>query len=311
MQEQPMQQHPTATLGGDIPRADDLSRCVHCGLCLMSCPTFVVTGLEPESPRGRIALIKAASEGRIALNDTVLPHLDQCLQCRNCEAVCPSGVPYGRIMEGARAQIVGQRLEPPVRRVVRTAILRGLLPHRRRLETVAAGLRWYRRSGAQAVFRRAARLGVVPRRLAELEALAPNLPDRAFRPPAHRVIATAAVATSSRNAGQSGTGADSALHDRSAAVEAPADSERMTPQPSVGTRRVAFFTGCVMPLMYPATHEATLRVLARNGVAALAPPAPTCCGALMVHSGDRDGARVLARAVVDRYLDLGVEAVIV
>src|SRR4051812_45716705 len=111
-----MQHLTIEALGGDAPSAEDLSRCVHCGLCLMSCPTFVVTCLEPESPRGRIALIRAVSEGRIEMNETVLPHLDQCLQCRNCESVCPSGVPYGRIMEGARAQIVEQRIEPALRR---------------------------------------------------------------------------------------------------------------------------------------------------------------------------------------------------
>ena len=90
---------------GDAPTLEDLSKCVHCGLCLNACPTYVVTGLEVESPRGRIYLARAVSEGRLDVNATVQSHWDLCLQCRACEAVCPSGVPYGRIMEHTRAQV--------------------------------------------------------------------------------------------------------------------------------------------------------------------------------------------------------------
>src|SRR5579884_2483637 len=154
-----------AFVGPDAPREDDLMRCVHCGLCLMSCPTFVATGLETESPRGRIYLIRAAHEGRIDLNDAVLPHLELCLQCRNCEAVCPSGVPFGRIMEGARAQIFAQGLDAPAPRRLRTLILRGLLPHRGRIEAVAHLLRLYQRSGLKAAVRRSPLLRVLPRSL--------------------------------------------------------------------------------------------------------------------------------------------------
>lgn len=89
----------------EAPAPDDLSKCVHCGLCLNACPTYVVTGLELESPRGRIHLAKLVAEGRIELTAAVQSHWDLCLQCRACEAVCPSGVPYGRIMEHTRAQL--------------------------------------------------------------------------------------------------------------------------------------------------------------------------------------------------------------
>ncbi|MCH7577870.1 MAG: 4Fe-4S dicluster domain-containing protein, partial [Chloroflexi bacterium] len=95
--------------GPFAPSDADLSRCVHCGLCLESCPTYTETGLETESPRGRLYLIKAIAEERIEATPTVVGHLDLCLQCRNCEAVCPSGVPYGRIMEGARAELLANR----------------------------------------------------------------------------------------------------------------------------------------------------------------------------------------------------------
>ena len=91
--------------GPDAPAESDLYRCVHCGLCLSSCPTYVETALEMESPRGRLALMKAVNEGRVEITPRIVSHWEACLQCRACEAVCPSGVPYGRIMERTRAQV--------------------------------------------------------------------------------------------------------------------------------------------------------------------------------------------------------------
>src|SRR5512134_1828702 len=90
----------------------DLSQCVRCGLCLQHCPTYVETGLETESPRGRLYLIQALTTGLVEPTENALGHLDQCLQCRNCEAVCPSGVPYGRIMEHARADAIQRGAAP-------------------------------------------------------------------------------------------------------------------------------------------------------------------------------------------------------
>ncbi|GBD12241.1 Lactate utilization protein A [bacterium HR24] len=106
-----------------LPSEADLSRCVHCGLCLQSCPTYRVLRLEPDSPRGRIHIIRSLVEGRIGPTPVALEHLELCLQCRNCEAVCPSGVPFGRIMESARAMVTKRRSAPLSWRV-RQALLR-------------------------------------------------------------------------------------------------------------------------------------------------------------------------------------------
>ena len=92
----------------DVPAEADLYRCVHCGLCLSSCPTYTTLKVETESPRGRIALMRAVHEGRVGISDRIVSHWEMCLQCRACEAVCPSGVPYGRIMEYTRAQTLDQ-----------------------------------------------------------------------------------------------------------------------------------------------------------------------------------------------------------
>jgi len=91
--------------GPDAPAGDDLATCVHCGLCLNACPTFRVTGLETESPRGRIYLMTQWQRGQLPFTDELARHIDLCLGCRTCEAVCPSGVPYGRIIEHGRAEV--------------------------------------------------------------------------------------------------------------------------------------------------------------------------------------------------------------
>src|SRR5258706_8290570 len=95
-----------AFAGPDIPSDDVISSCVHCGLCLSSCPTYRETGLEMFSPRGRIYLMKAVADGRIGLESAVFQEqMSACLNCRACEAVCPSGVEYGQILEASRTQI--------------------------------------------------------------------------------------------------------------------------------------------------------------------------------------------------------------
>ena len=128
----------------------DLSRCVHCGLCLQHCPTYIETGLETESPRGRLYLMRALSEGRIEPTPNVIGHLDQCLQCRNCEAVCPSGVPYGRIMEAARSDILQSDKAPPQWRL-RALFLREVVAGPSRLRLLSSALRMYQTSGIRSM----------------------------------------------------------------------------------------------------------------------------------------------------------------
>src|SRR6202042_1276000 len=92
--------------GHDVPPQSVYDRCVRCGLCLPACPTYVETLVETSGPRGRIALIKAVDEGRLDLTSPGFMHqMSECLDCRACEAVCPSGVAYGRLIEPARAQV--------------------------------------------------------------------------------------------------------------------------------------------------------------------------------------------------------------
>ncbi len=139
--------------GKDVPEDADLYRCVHCGLCLQACPTYVTLGLETESPRGRLALMKAVKEGRLGLTDRLVGHMELCVQCRACEAVCPSGVPFGRVMEATRAQIASNRPQGLRERLARWVAFRVLLRRLTLLRAAGWGLKAYQRSGVQWVVR--------------------------------------------------------------------------------------------------------------------------------------------------------------
>src|SRR5438045_8641209 len=96
---------PAVPAGADRPSADLYRACVHCGLCLQSCPTYRVLGLEMDSPRGRIRQVMLVDTGDLEIGSSFVTHIDRCLDCRACETACPSGVQYGQIVERARAQI--------------------------------------------------------------------------------------------------------------------------------------------------------------------------------------------------------------
>src|SRR5919107_1844149 len=110
--------------GPDVPEDDLLHACVHCGMCLASCPTYRITGQEMSSPRGRLWLMKAVAEERLELLDPLFDEqMYQCLNCRACEAVCPSGVQYGPLVEASRAQLEQHRPRPLSQRFVRKVTL--------------------------------------------------------------------------------------------------------------------------------------------------------------------------------------------
>ena len=179
---------------------EGVNQCVHCGLCLASCPTFSELGTEMDSPRGRIFLIKSLAEGRIGLSDPTVEHLSLCLDCRACETVCPAGVPYGRLIEAAKADIERQRPGGPLRRAFRWLNFGLLLGSPRVLRAAAAGLRVYQASGLQALVRRTGLARLLPGTLPAWEALLPTLPaDRsplpAVTPPAGARRARVAMLT--------------------------------------------------------------------------------------------------------------------
>jgi glycolate oxidase iron-sulfur subunit len=159
-----------------------LNQCVHCGLCLPACPTYAIFGTEMESPRGRIALMNAAAEGRVPLDGTLRRHIESCLACRACEPACPSGVRYGLLVETTRNAVEANRTPGIFERTVRRVALRELLPQHGRLRSTARVLRLYQTLGLPALARRVP----LPARLRAMSALLPPLPEPAldYRQPA-------------------------------------------------------------------------------------------------------------------------------
>ncbi len=152
--------------------------CVHCGLCLPVCPTYQETGREVSSPRGRIFLMRGVAEGRIPLDDVLAEEAWLCLGCRACETACPSGVRFGRLLEGTRAEVERRGLRRGAAGRVERFALRHVVPHPRRLRLLVSLLATAQRLGLDRVAR-----PLLPARLRALQAQAPRVPPRRERRP--------------------------------------------------------------------------------------------------------------------------------
>ena len=167
--------------GPDAPDESDLYKCVHCGFCLQVCPTYIQTGLETESPRGRIALMKAVNEGRIGITDTVIRHWDLCIQCRACEVACPSGVPYGNLIEATMAQVADRRKRNVIQKSAEDISLKRVVPHQKRLQALMSLTKMYQKSGVQSLVRKSRVLDKIAPSLAALESSTPQVSDTYFK----------------------------------------------------------------------------------------------------------------------------------
>ncbi|MGQ0763311.1 MAG: heterodisulfide reductase-related iron-sulfur binding cluster [Acidobacteriota bacterium] len=240
--------------------------CVHCGLCLEACPTYVVTSDENDGPRGRIYLMRAVEEGRLAnTSNAFRTHIDRCLGCRACEAACPAGVEYGHLLEAARAEITGATKKP-------TGVYRLLKFVLRHIWLKPARLR------AAFVFARLLRDSGLPRLL-----LKTNIP---------RELSTQfqfGLALLEASRGSKGRNTD-----RSAG-KMPANRRQDAGAP------VQLFKGCVTEGLFKRVNDATARVMQVNGCAVQVPEQQICCGALHAHAGDLEGARELARQNIEAF----------
>ncbi len=239
-----------------------LQQCMHCGMCLPTCPTYDETKRERHSPRGRIALMRAVADGDLQASRAFAEEMYYCLGCLACESACPAGVDYGSLFETARAEVerVGSAATPQ-RSFWRWLTLRHLFLKPGLLRAVGQGLRLYQRSGAEAAVRKSGLLRLLP---ASLQRLEPQTP-------------TIAAAFSS---------------DLISPQERPAGAT---------LRRVALLTGCVQDLVFPDINRDTVDVLLANGCEVFTPPVQPCCGSLHAHNGDLAAARELARRQLDLF----------
>jgi glycolate oxidase iron-sulfur subunit len=157
------------------PSTEIIDTCVHCGFCLPVCPTYVLWSEEMDSPRGRIYLIKMASEGAATINPQWVGHFDSCLGCMACMTACPSGVDYGKLIEATRAQIERKHERSVAEKLYRRFVF-STFTRPDRLRLLRLPLLAYQKSGLQAVLRGTGVLKLLPKRLHTMEALLPKLP---------------------------------------------------------------------------------------------------------------------------------------
>jgi glycolate oxidase iron-sulfur subunit len=258
----------------DAPAAFDLDKCVHCGLCLGACPTYRELGLEMDSPRGRVYQMVQVATGQMEMGPSYLEHIGLCLACRACETACPSGVPYGRMIEAARTEIQdakaqGKLPQSATERLLRSFVFGWILPSPGWLRTIASLLWFYKVSGVRALVEGSGVLKLFGK-LGRIEPLTPPAQLPSFFSQYGRVF--------------------------------PAEGERRY--------RVALLGGCIANIFFARLHEATVRVLVKNGCEVHVPAGQTCCGALQVHTGERERARALARTNIDALLPGDYDAII-
>jgi glycolate oxidase iron-sulfur subunit len=165
----------------DAPDPELLKACVHCGMCLSSCPTYRITGQEMSSPRGRLWLMSAVSQGRLSVEDELFQEqMYQCLNCRACEAVCPSGVQYGPLVEAARFQIEQHLNRPVKQRIARKVMLDWTFSDMRKMGAVARMTGLYQSTGLQKVARKSGALRLIG--LSDMEKMAPATKGKPLKP---------------------------------------------------------------------------------------------------------------------------------
>ncbi len=239
-----------------------LQQCMHCGMCLPTCPTYDQTKQERNSPRGRIALMRAIADGELDVTQEFAEEMSYCLGCLACQTACPAGVNYAELFETARSDIELNNAQPGLaRRFWRGLTLGFLFMHPRALRIVGRATRTYQRSGLESFVRRSGVLRLLPASLRRLEPQSPRMADR---------FSNSLIA----------------------AHEQP---------PGPARYRVAMLTGCVQDLVFSDVNRDTVDVLLANGCAVDTPAEQPCCGSLHAHNGDVRRARTLARRMIDLF----------
>jgi len=246
--------------------------CVHCGLCTSACPTYLETGNENDSPRGRIYLMRAVTDGRIELSGGVKKHLDLCLDCRSCETACPSGVQYGRLIEPFRIAMQQAEAKPGGDEPggwFHRLFLYGLFPYPIRMRWALWPARVLQTLKADRLIDATGLIRLLPKKLQRMQTLLPRLQPGSKPLP------------------------------------------KLLPAVGKSRARVALFTGCVAAAMFPETNWATARVLQANGCDVVVPRGQVCCGAIHYHSGAGKPALEFAETNASVFNAADVDAIII
>jgi glycolate oxidase iron-sulfur subunit len=248
-----------------------VQQCMHCGMCLPTCPTYDATKLERNSPRGRIALMRAIADDRLEATQTFADEMYFCLGCLACMTACPAGVNYAELFEHARAEAerVGV-LRNPKRNFIRWFTVGWLFMDLRRLHLLGLVMRLYQQLGIQGFIRRSGIMKLMPARLREMEAMTPQVQ-------AHF------------------------SSDLISPVTGAIGPRRYC---------VAMLTGCAQDLIFSDVNRDTVEVLARNGCEVITPPEQHCCGSLHAHNGEWELAQELARRNIDQFPPEEFDAII-
>lgn len=248
-----------------------VQQCMHCGLCLPTCPTYDHTKLERNSPRGRIALMRAIADDRLPVTQAFGEEMYYCLGCLACMTACPAGVNYAELFEHARAEVEAQGvLDHPRRTAVRKATLEWLFMDHGRLQAAGSALRLWQETGLQDAVRASGIPRLLPKRLRELEAMTPSVQPRFSE-------------------------------DLIPPVLAPHGPRRF---------KVALLTGCAQDLLFSNINLDTAEVLARNGCEVHTPAHQSCCGSLHAHNGEWGLAQELARRNIAQFPPSEYDAII-
>jgi glycolate oxidase iron-sulfur subunit len=266
-----------------------LQQCMHCGLCLPSCPTYIETGRERNSPRGRIALMRAVADGELETTRGFADEMSYCLGCLACATACPAGVDYTTLLETARAQVEQSGVTAaPKRNFIRWLTLRFLFTHPRILRGAGRLLWLYQACGLQILARRLKLTALLPRRWRELEPQTPRIA---------RHFSNALIAEMEKPRNNLNTETTENTEKK------PRNDSSVPSAPSVLKNefryRVAMLSGCVQDLVFSDVNRATVDVLLENGCEVVTPRTQSCCGSLQAHNGDLDTARALARRQLD------------
>lgn len=244
-----------------------VQQCMHCGMCLPTCPTYMETKRERNSPRGRISLMRAIADDEAPVSREFADEMYYCLGCLACQTACPAGVDYVSLFETARAEIERAHVVPGFQRKFwRWLTVETLFMRPRLLRAVGRLLYFYQSLGLDRLMRRCHFFHLIPERLADLEPQTPRIAAKF----SDQLIETV-------------EGAD--------AVPSP-------------RYRVGLLTGCVQDLAFSDINRDTADVLLANGCEVHTPRAQHCCGSLHAHNGELELARELARRQINAF-DLG------